>query len=88
MNQNTGPLVNIDDAISRMPRYTQEAYEAADSLDEMLKRLCRPSWLPFRIVWRGDLDQLRSKSYHVLDRAVATGLAWRIIAHHRKLDRE
>jgi len=84
----TGPLVDIDDAIARMPRYTQEAVDAANSLDEILKRLCRPSWLPFRIVWRWELNSLRNKSYHVLDRVIATGIAWRVIAYHRKLDNE
>jgi len=84
----TGPLVNIDDAIARMPRYTRETVEAADELDEMLKSVYRPGILPFRIVWRWELDRLRDKAYHVLNRAVVTGTAWRIIAHHRNLDRE
>jgi len=88
MNTNTGPLVDIDDAISRMPRYTRETVEAADDLDEALRNLCRPSRFPFRIVWRWQLDRLRDKGYHLLNRAVVTGTAWRIIVYHRKLDRE
>lgn len=88
MNTNTGPLVDTDDAISRMPRYTQETVTAADEMDEALKRLCRPSRLPFRIVWRWELDRLRDKGYHLLNRAVVTGTAWRIIAHHRSLNHE
>lgn len=85
---NTGPLTSVDDAIARMPRYTKEAVQAADEMDEMLKHLCQPSWLPFRIVWRWDLDRLRNAGYHTLNRAVVIGTAWRIIAHHRNLDIE
>lgn len=82
----TGPLTNINDAIRRMPRYTQETVKAAGELDDALIKLCRPGLLPFRIVWRWELCDLRDKAYHLLDRAVATGIAWRIIAQHRNLE--
>ena len=88
MSQNTGPLLNIDDAISRMPRYTQEAVDSANVVDDTVAELCKPTRLPFKIVWRWQLDQLRDKTYHLLNRTVTIGVAWRIIAHHRKLDRE
>lgn len=83
----TGPLESIDDAIARMPRYTSEAVQAADEIDEIVKALA-PSRLPFKIVWRWQLKHLREKTYRMLSRAVVIGTAWRLIAHHRRLDNE
>jgi hypothetical protein len=84
---NTGPLRDVDDAISRLPRYTRQAVESARKMDNWAERLCLSHrllrWLPFRIITREQAQMLRRDTYQVLNHAVTVGVAARVIAHDK-----
>lgn len=83
----TGPIQNTADAISRLPRYTKDAVNSATRVDDWAERLCRCyhlfRWLPFRIVTRKQVQELRRDTYKALDHAVTVGVAARVIAHDK-----
>lgn len=83
----TGPIHSTADAISRLPRYTSRAVESATRVDDWAERLCRCRrlfrWFPFRIVTRGQVQELRRDTYKALNHAVTVGVAARVIAHDK-----